>query len=241
MFVRWALFFLSFLGIIYLSLQHNDSRSTLLLACLIGIVLSTPFVPPRDSNWMRTYGAVIPFIVIIPSLSLALFNLHLKSETKEILPGENNAFRSLGFILSALLVVSVIVGPFVVKTFTQQPVIQQLDCGPSDTAYSIRINPGSYIHVIADDSADVSHLPDIRISELIHGVETFDYNYIFAQQPYRPGMTILSTLDLASRKRVWIAVPSDNLPVDGSIVQVCGHKEDDSIFVFASGLIFPEK
>jgi hypothetical protein len=234
--IRWALYFLSFLGIIYLSIIRKDARSILLLACLVGVLLSTPFVPPRDSNWMRTYGAVIPFIVIIPSLSLALFNLRLKIVQKENLPEEVNAFRSPSFILCALLVASVMVGPFVVKPLAQKPVIQQANCTAPDTAFSIRINPGSYVQVISDDAAQVSYLPNLRISDLTHSVKSFGYRYIFAQQPYQPGMTILNTLDLASRERVWIAVPSVGLPVDGSIVLVCGHKKDGSIFVFANGL-----
>ena len=235
--IRWALYFLSFLGIIYLSIKSKDARSTLLLAYLVGVLLSTPFVPSRDSNWMRTYSAVIPFIAIIPSLSLALFNLRSKIVEKENLPGEVNAFCSPSFILSALLVASVMVGPFIVRVFAQQPGIQQANCAAPDTAFFIRINPGSYVKVIADDAAQVSHLPDLSISDLTHSVESFDFRYIFAQQPYQPGMTILNTLDLATRERVWIAVPSAGLPVDGSIVQVCGHNEDDSIFVFANGLL----
>jgi hypothetical protein len=240
MFIRWALFFLSFLGIVFLTLKRKDSRSTLLLAGLAGIVLSTPFVPSRDSNWMRTYGAVIPFIVIIPSLSLALFTPGGIAVDEEDLEDEENAFRSPGFILPALLVVSVIAGPFIVKAFTQPPMVKPLVCGPSDTAYAVRINPGSYIRVIADDAAAESRLPDMRISDLLHSVQTFDYQYVFAQLPYRPGMTLLNTLDLVSREKVWIAVPSVDLPVDGSIVQVCGQRVDGSIFIFASGLVPPE-
>jgi hypothetical protein len=133
-------------------------------------------------------------------------------------------------------VASVLVGPFVVKALAQKPVIQQANCTAPDTAFFIRINPGSYVKVIADDAGQVSYLPDLHISNLTHSVKSFVYRNIFAQQPYQPGMTILNTLDLASRERVWIAVPSAGLPVDGSIVQVCGHKEGGSIFVFANGL-----
>ncbi len=240
--IRSALYCLSFFGIIYLSIKRKDARSSLLLAGVVGILLSTPFVPPRDSNWMRTYGAVIPFIVIIPSLSLALFNLRVKIVQKEDLPEAANtlgseylAFRSPSFILTAVLVASVMVGPFVVKAITQKPAIPQANCTAPDKAFSIRINPGSYIQVVADDAPQASHLPDLSISNLIHSVKSFGYQNIFAEQPYQPGMTILNTLNLASRERIWIAVPSAGLPVDGSIVQVCGHKKDGSIFVFADG------
>jgi len=50
-------------------------------------------------------------------------------------------------------------------------------------------------------------------------------------------MTILNTLDLASKKHVWVALPTDNLPVDGSIIQVCGRFEVRGEFIFAKGFV----
>ena len=134
-----------------------------------------------------------------------------------------------------------IVGPFIVKSLAQKPAILKLDCPSNETAFNIRINKGSYVQIIADSAAPFSHLPDLRMSDLIHSVNDFSYRDAFAQQPYQPGMMILNTLDLKSQQQIWIAVPSAGLPVDGRVVGVCGHQEKGSLFVFAQSFTPVEK
>lgn len=238
--IRAALFLLSLFGLGYLLKKYRHPGSFLLLACLAGILLSTPFVPSRDSDRMRTYAAAAPFLVIIPSISLGWLSFSFKVETDEKQP-HTSPFRSPGFILSGLLVVCVIVGPFIVKSMAQNPAILKLDCPSTETAFDIRINKGSYVQIIADGAAPVSHLPDLRMSDLIHSVNEFSYKEAFGQQPYQPGMMILSTLDLKSEHQFWIAVPSAGLPLDGRVVEVCGHHEKDNLFVFAQGFSPTEK
>lgn len=232
--IRAALFFLSLFGLGYLLKKYRQPGSFLLLACLAGILLSTPFVPSRDSDRMRTYAAAAPFIVVIPSISLGWLGFRYKVVTDEKQP-YTSPFRSPGFILSGLLVVCVIVGPFIVKSMAQKPASLKLDCASNETAFNIRINKGSYVQIIADGAAPLSHLPDLRMSDLVHGVKEFSYSEAFAQQPYQPGMMILNTLNLKSEQQVWIAVPSAGLPVDGRMVGLCGYQEKGSIFVFAQG------
>jgi hypothetical protein len=235
--IRLALYGLSVLGIVYLLIRRKEARSRLALACLLGILLSTPFVPSRDSDWMRTYAAVIPFIVIVPSLSLALFNLRFSVAQNENLPEGARRFHSPVFILSVLLVVGAVAVPFGVRALAPKPVIQPANCPAKEAAFFVRINPGSYVNVIADEAAPASHLPTLRISDLVFSVNDFAYRNIFAGQPYQPGMTILNTLDLASKQHIWLALPTDGLPVDGSIVKVCGRYEGGGEFVFAKGFV----
>ncbi len=233
--IRVALFWLSFLGLGYLLIKYKHPGSFLLLACLAGILLSTPFVPSRDSDRMRTYAAAAPFLVIIPAISLGWLGFRFKVETDENQP-HPNPFRSPGLVLSGLFVVCVIAGPFIVKSLAQKPAGLKLDCPSNETAFNIRIDKGSYVQIIADGAAPVSRLPDLRMSDLIHSVKEFSYREAFGQQPYQPGMIILSTLDLITEHQFWMAVPSIGLPVDGRVVEVCGHHEKDNLFVFANPL-----
>jgi len=235
--IRLALYGLSILGLVYLWIRRKEARSRMLLACLVGILLSTPFVPPRDSDWMRTYAAVLPFIVIVPSLSLALFNRRMNIVQNINLQKEANFLQSPVFIFSILLVVSAVIGPFGVKAQSPKVVIKRVDCPIKQTAFYIRIYPGSYINVIGDAAAPASHLPGLRISDLIFSANDFAYRREFAGQSYQPGMTILNTLDMASEQQVWVALPTDNLPVDGSLIGVCGRFEKGSEFIFANDFV----
>ena len=147
----------------------------------------------------------------------------------------SNPFWSANFVLSALFVACVIVGPFIVRSLASKPSNLSAKCPAYETAFNIRIYKGSYIRIIADDAAHLSRLPDLRMSDLIFSVNNFSYRAAFASEPYQPGMLILNTLDLLSQKQVWVAVPSADLPVDGRIVKVCGRQAKGSIFVFANG------
>jgi hypothetical protein len=232
--IRTFLFYLSLFGLGYLLLKFRHSGSMLLLTCLAGIILSTPFVPTGQSDRMRTYAAAIPFIVAFPAISMGWLGLRSTTDRNE---GQiqTSPFRSPTFILSVLLVVCVIVGPFIVKSLAQKPASLQTKCAPHQTAFNIRINQGSYIQVITDNAAAKSHLPDLRMGDLIHSVNDFSYRDDFAQEPYQPGMMVLNTLDLSSREQVWIAFPSAGLPVDGRVVKVCGRQAKGSMFMFATG------
>ena len=231
--MRLALFYLCLFGLGYLFKKHRHPGSLLLLACLVGILLSTPFAPTRDSDRMRTYAAAVPFIIVIPSISLAWLSRHSKPAIEED-QIRTNPFRSPAFILSGLLVVCVIVGPFIVKSLAQKPAGLQTDCPPHQGALNIRINQGSYIRIIADSAAPLSHLPDLRMSDLIHSVSDFSYSSAFDREPYQPGMLVLNTLDLSTGKQLWIVVSSAGLPVDGRVVKVCGRQAKGSMFVFAN-------
>jgi Dolichyl-phosphate-mannose-protein mannosyltransferase len=235
--IRLALYGLSILGLVYVWIKRKQARTHMLLACLVGILLSTPFVPPRDSDWMRTYAAVLPFIVIVPSLSLALFNRGMNGVQNIHMPKEATFFQSPAFILSIVLVVSAVAGPFGVKAQSPIMAIKPVGCPVSQAAFYIRIYPGSYVNVIGDAAAPASHLPGLRISDLIFSVNDFAYRKVFAGQPYQPGMTILNTLDLASEQHVWLALPANNLPVDGSLIAVCGRYEKGNEFIFANDFV----
>ena len=233
---RLGLFLLCLPGLGILLKKYKHPGSWLLLAGLAGIILSSPFAPTRDSDRMRTYAGAAAFIVMIPSLSLGWFNLRPKtrvSEEEEPQP-TSQALRAPAFILSAVLVAVVTIGPFVLKVATPPVIVQKTSCPAHEGAVYIRVNRGSYVRVIADNAAAQSKLPDLRLSDLMHGIRGFSYSKDFIREPYQPGLIIMNVLDLASKQQVWLAVPFDRLPIDGSIVSVCGHQDKGSMFIFAS-------
>jgi hypothetical protein len=231
--IRLGLFLLGLLGLGFLSARPKNMLHVLLLACFLGIVLSAPFVPARDSNRMRTYAAVIPFIVIIPALCFSLPTLWSK-----VIPSQNTAtasspYRSFDLIFTAGLIICVVAGPYLTKAFSQKPNFQTSECAAPDQAYYIRINPGSYVSVIADSEKLKTHLPELRLGDLTHSINDFAYRHVFNQQPYQPGTIITVTIDLLTGNKIWADIPTADLPLDGSIVKICGKSAPHYYSIYA--------
>ncbi len=82
-----VLYTLSIISIIILIKNHRSSTSIVLLAVLVGVLLSVPLVPPQDESDMRPYAVVVPMLNIIPAISLEWLFSRLKWFTKsESLP-----------------------------------------------------------------------------------------------------------------------------------------------------------
>jgi hypothetical protein len=240
--IRLGLFLLGLLGLGFLIVRPKDVLHVLLLACFLGIVLSTPFVPARDSNRMRTYAAAIPFIVIIPALCFSLPSLWSKG-----LPSQNTEivairpFLSFASIFTFGLVICVIAGPYLTKAFSQKPNFQTSACTAPDQAYYFRINPGSYIIIKNDSDPSKTHLPELRLGDLTHSINDFAYRRVFNRQPYQAGTIITVTIDLLTGDRIWADLPAAGLPLDGSIVKICGKTVPGYYSLYADSFILAGK
>ncbi len=61
---------LSILGIVILVRKWKNSTSLLILAILVGVLISVPLVPPQDESDMRPYAVAVPIINLIPALAM---------------------------------------------------------------------------------------------------------------------------------------------------------------------------
>ena len=94
---------LALAGIVWLLRNHRLPLSNLLSVALVGIFLSVPFVPPWDSDQMRAYAAVLPFIAFLPALgAMSLWSVPLIDQNTSCLNEERNlkwwSYMSLVFI-----------------------------------------------------------------------------------------------------------------------------------------------
>ncbi len=236
--IRLGLFLLGLLGLGFLIARPKNILHVLLLACFLGIVLSTPFVPSRDSNRMRTYAAAIPFIVIIPALCFSLPNLWKKVlASNDFENPVSGPYHSFDFIFMVGLVVCVIAGPYLTKAFSLKPNFQTSACTSPNQAYYFRINLGSYVSIKNDSDLLKTHLPELRLGDLTHSINDFAYRHVFNQQPYQPGTIITVTIDLLTGARIWADLPAAGLPLDGSIVKICGKTVPEYYSIYADSFI----
>lgn len=131
--------------------------SRLICAIWFGILLSVPFAPPWDADYMRAYAATIPFIVALPLLGIA----RPAASGPTQLPGEprDRLARSAGLlVLCAVLVGLQAVGPFLVRGLaapgpedTKAP--PGTACEAGQQAVRLRLNPTAAVHVTDPEQA----------------------------------------------------------------------------------------
>jgi len=231
--IRQGLFFLSLLGLVFLAARPKNPLHLLLLACLAGICLSIPFVPPGASDYMRTYAAVAAFIIIVPALSLALPTLFGKVIPAPGAGKVEKLFLLPEFIFAMVLVIGVITGPYLATTLAARPNFQRTGCMAPDQAFYLRVTPGTYVRLVEDNAGEKTHLPALRLTDLMNSVNDFTYRRAFNQQPYKTGTVLVETIELNSGEYQWFSLPAEHLPLDGSIIRICAQADKNNLFIFA--------
>lgn len=124
------LYSLSIVSIIILLRKHRSSTPLLLLAILVGVLLSVPLVPPQDESDMRPYAVVVPMLNLIPAIALEWLLSRLAGRVKwlafpldetlqgsRLIPAARFPGIFSGLVLIALLVIPIFLYRFpVTKT-----------------------------------------------------------------------------------------------------------------------------
>ncbi|MBN1266953.1 MAG: hypothetical protein JXA25_15775 [Anaerolineales bacterium] len=145
------------LGIFRLFRRH-DSFSSLLLFVFLGIILSVPFLPPRDGG-NRFYASTMPFFFAIVAAGLAL---------KQKGGGNAPAFLSLqGLLLqSGVILFLTLAAPLGILLMHHKKELkpEALACPDGQTAFAFQLYEGSYID-IHPDNQDCGLVPDLCLQD----------------------------------------------------------------------------
>jgi hypothetical protein len=167
------------LGAGYCVLRIRAAGPRILLAALVGILVSIPFVPPWDAS-IRPYASTIPLQVIgallLPGLALSWLackaNLGLKLRVR---PAE--ALR--GVLAPALLAVVVFVGAVLPLLFVNTPMhAGKPGAWVGGGKASFPLISGSYLRIVPDDSRPHSYVPFIRRADFRSLQQGFSYYYM---------------------------------------------------------------
>lgn len=117
-----AIFYLlTILGVVLLSRKWKNSTALLLLAILIGVLISVPLVPPQDESDMRPYAVAVPIINLFSAVALEwlfrklpfmfLLRLHfpmfISDSTRKKMPA--SAFIYTWTILICLFIIPIVI------------------------------------------------------------------------------------------------------------------------------------
>jgi len=147
--------------------NRNEPFNLFKILIFLGILLSVPFAPPRDSGSMRTYAATVPMLLLLPVAGFARFLEKVVAlRNKKNLPQKMN---SLTIVIYSLVIVGVIVfPPIFIRIFSQPVNFQVNQCTSEQIPISFKLDYGSYITIVPDGTEPCGNTPNICLSKFIN-------------------------------------------------------------------------
>jgi len=240
--IRTILFGLSVWCLIFCYSHRRSPENGLIIALAIGILLSVPCVPPWDADLMRAYAATIPISAVVAAYGNTLLLRSISRTDALTVPQANPQFHFLGWF-GLILASLCFVAPIVTESMSR-PV--QLDrnftCPGEQVSAYIRTSPGSSIDLVADNEAEQTRLPTVRLSDFRQGLSQLRVASPDLAQKLE-SLSDLTTLmqanDLQGQNRVWVIAKSDALPSKKGIVCICGRPDTEIADFFHADLIYP--
>jgi hypothetical protein len=241
-FILVVIYLLGVVGLMRCLRQPYKPCHSLLVAAGVGILASIPFAPP----WMdgvpsaiRAYAATLPISALLPALGVAALSdrlpqhYHLPSQPLQKVP--------VTLVFGACLAFLSICGPLAVKALSHLPALTTVPCSSNQEAVHIRFSPGSVVNLVDDSTQSQTHLPNVRVGDFRPGAtETVQIlanrRSLVTDETQEianlgSGHTIMDALDLQTRQRLWVVFQSAQRPVRTGIVQVCGQRRNQVLYV----------
>ncbi len=224
---------LSLVALFACYLKRRDVNYSLIIAAVLAILASVPFIPPWDSAAMRVYAATIPFTSMLPGVGLAfLVEKITRQEPIEVIK-KNNSPQILG-IFSVVLSLLCFLGPIATKWLNKPPQSAvDVRCQAGFDSVYFHFDPGSVINLVADDSNILTHLPNIRLSDFRKGVASIegaaqDLNGLPGSllaktlSDLPTNTTLINALNLKSLNQMLLIVKNSLVPNKSGLFGACG-------------------
>ncbi len=197
----------------------------LMAAGFIGTLISIPFLPPIDGGG-RFYASTIPFLFIIPAIALGWSQEWSEQNTALDKPLYNAVFfPRVGSIILLVLILIVPISAYYLYTpaSLNAPV-----CPDKQNAFTIKVNPGSYLDLISQGTNSCGLTPDICLSEFKkngteNNIDDFYQELLILTQPSRTVTRIIPTVNLIDSNFHYFVVadPGLSLVPAGQLVSGC--------------------
>jgi hypothetical protein len=241
-YIVWRIFLycLSAVGI-YVCIKHRDEpHYRLVLFCLLGTILSMPFLPPRDSALMRVYAGTITPIIFIPAIGMsALLPIPIHVDPVEN-PTSNQYKKILGGGLVWLGILLVFLSVFIPITGRHKVKLGPIGdkCANGLITAIVRVIPGSTLNLV-NDGAPTSILPPFITSTVFKkSINNFPNKEIIAPlRTFPPPTAIANVVDIQSHEYYWLLVHKNLIISAPQLIWVCGAWNQD---LFNRGLPFLE-
>ncbi|MHC1784612.1 MAG: hypothetical protein AB9891_17970 [Anaerolineaceae bacterium] len=216
-------------GVISAVRRRLNPLQQLSILAFLGIVLSVPFAPPLDSNRMRIYASVMPFLLLLPA---AGFSSLFKWQKTRLLIEPRESFSRIGSSVAISIVIFslLLIGPFITRLAAKPIPVQAMQCLPDQSSVTIRLSPGSLVNITDPEVDNTDWLPNIRQNTFItraHNLPNWETFPLIDNLPsYK---TIANEIDLTENKIILFIADTNSLPVLPALIQSCGKYSDDKM------------
>lgn len=241
-YVVWRLFLycLSLAGITWCWKNRDKPRYRLILFCLLGIFLSIPFLPPRDSALMRVYAGSVTPIILVPAIGFSyLFSVASKTEILYIQkPHHRDISRSVLVGFGIFLVLTTLLVPVMGRQGMKLPDLSNRECSNGLTSAVVRVIPGSVVNIVADDSSTSIMPISITRTMFINSIDDFPKKeYIESLRQLIAPVAIANVFDIQTRAYFWMVTHRNFFVNTPQLLWVCGAWSKEML---ANGLRFFE-
>jgi hypothetical protein len=220
--VRLLLYALSLVGIFW-AIARRSRLHDLLLFLTGGLILSAVFLPPQDAGLMRVYAAAMPFLVSLPAVGTSALLRRFDKPAERLSPpqqGSGRALAAYGLGLAALVVLA----PLLVRFLAQPAALPSpTGCLPGEETRTVRISPGSYLKLVADDVVSRSWLPTVRRSDFRASLASFPHGAELPGLDDIPAPALLqNAVDINTGQAFWLVLQGGRDPHRTVVVTLCG-------------------
>jgi hypothetical protein len=226
---RWGMYLLCILGFLAWIRDRKDPIHGLVMACVLGLLISVPFLPPTDAYRMRPYAASIVIFGALPAIGLTLL---LKQTGLKLLsqPGMDSIHPFATTIFSTALILAALAGPIIIKSAASKITFTPLACPFESDFVHVRFDKGTFVNIQKQNQSFLDWMPDYHLGLFRKNAHSLAENKLIQwAQTIEPPRTIFLTLDYHAGQKVMVVAPTSLLPHTGTFIQICGQYENDPI------------
>jgi len=230
-------------GVVICYRKREQAWRSMLLAIILGILLSVPLVPPRDASKMRAFAVTQPLMITVAAVGLVdmaqffsqrkKLRFILKVKSKDSTGPELSSAHGL-VIFSLILSLFVLLSPLSAKWLAHDPQVVQAACPAPLEARSFRINPGSALELVQENAVSFTwsglRAPMQRYSSNLESfcvLSDAEEAAIEDLLQLHSGQVLIKPVFLGGENDAQLAVLSkDEVPLQAGYISVCGEIRD---------------
>jgi hypothetical protein len=228
-----VLYTLCIISIILLLRSHRSSPSLILLAVLIGVLLSVPLVPPQDESDMRPYAVVVPMLNVLPALALQWAFSRIAGKTKllyfpieETLRG-NRLLPVMRFpgVYSGIVLVTLLVVPIFLFKFPVTSTELTYTCPEGEKPFVWHHRPNNATHILADvEQNSRNWLTLLQAERLKHDLL---YKGILLFDEFNKEVSFSQSVNYLDNRSAWLVGDAGMYKSGAGFYGGCGEYVDD--------------
>ena len=237
-------FLLSMVGVVAAMIHWKKPFNAFILLFTLGFLLSLPFAPAYQTQYMRVYAASIPFLGILLSFGLYAITQYLPEKLRKISAfrkPEEEGIPTAAAVFSILLISAIIVGPFAVRFLSPSEIPAPPGCPEGQSEVILNYYPGSSIHIFKNTPDIMTWVPNITQLDYkgsIHNICCEDEITYFENIPV-PNV-LFPTINLLDNKAMYMIVDGYLLPEKKTLLHICGRIENVHGELSNRGFLYPE-